>query len=80
MSPCLTAIEDMSEKGVELKRNFEKVGSQLQYETELTEVNPKRLKTVVVFERAQFLEAWTNEKLISSFSIDKKEDRLVQEC
>ena len=48
--PSLTSIEGMPKKGVELKRNFEKVGSQLQYETELTEVNPKRLKTIAISE------------------------------
>ena len=39
-SPSLTTIEDMSEKGEKIKRNFEKVRSQLQTEAELTEVNP----------------------------------------
>ena len=43
----------MSEKGAELKRNFEKVRSELQSETELIEVNPKRLKSVAVSEEAQ---------------------------
>ena len=52
----------------------------MQSETELTEVNPKRLKNVVVSEHAQLLEAWTKEKLVSSISIRKKEERLVQEC
>ena len=79
-SPSLTTIEDMSEKGAEPKRNFKKVGSQLQTETELTELNPKRQKIVAVFEQAQLLEARTKEKLISSISIRKKEERLVQEC
>ena len=70
----------MSEKGAELKRNFEKVKSELQAKTELTEVNPKRMKTIVVSEQAQLPEAWTKQKLISSISIRKKEEILVQEC
>ena len=48
LSPSLTAIEDMSEKGAEIKINFEKFEYELQAETELTEVNPKRLNTVAV--------------------------------
>ena len=52
-SPSLTIMEDMSEKGVEIKRNFEKVGSQLQTQEELTEVNPKRLKIVVGSKHSQ---------------------------
>ena len=70
----------MLEKGAEIKRNFENVKSELQAETELIEVNPKRLKTLAFSEQAQLLEAWTKEKLISSISIRKKEERLVQEC
>ena len=52
-------MEDMSEKGAELKRNFEKVAFELQSEIELIEVNPKRLSSVAVSEEAQLLEAWT---------------------
>ena len=70
----------MSEKGAKLKRNFEKVVFELQSETKLTEVNPKRLRSVAVSEETQLPEAWTKEELISSVSIRNKEERLVQEC
>ena len=80
MSSSLAVIEDSSEEGAELKRNFEKVVFELQSKTKLTEVNPKRMRSVAVSEEAQLPEAWTKEKLISSVSNRKKEERLLQEC
>ena len=57
LSSSLTTIEYVLEKGVELKRKFEKLGFELQFKTNLTKVNPKRLKSVAVSEEAQLAEA-----------------------
>ena len=56
-SPSLTTMEDMSEKGAELKRKFEKTGSQLQTQEELTKVDPKRQNIVAGSEHDQLPEA-----------------------
>ena len=41
-SPSFTTMEDTLHKGVELKRNLEKIRSQLQTQEEMNEVQPKR--------------------------------------
>ena len=67
-------------KGQNSKENLKTLTLNFKYETELTEVNPKRMRSVAVSEEDQLPEAWTRGKLISSVSIHNKEDRLVQEC